>query len=174
MRLARQKAIIKRQDYLAVYDLKNERVWVQDPRGPDGKPGIAGVDDDNNGVIDDTGELGTAGSDDFNASDPNTWSPEFGTVQSLPDKAIIARITAGDGGLATGTEDPSSDGTDDYKYSDKEIGYHKFSPNSTVDDYTESGYSIKPTVWLKDERLVDFYKVELIPQTARAKIYSSW
>lgn len=33
--------------------------------GPDGAPGIAGHDDDGNGVIDDLGELGATGSDDF-------------------------------------------------------------------------------------------------------------
>lgn len=33
--------------------------------GPDGAPGIAGNDDDGNGVVDDLGELGATGSDDF-------------------------------------------------------------------------------------------------------------
>jgi len=33
--------------------------------GPDGAPGIAGIDDDGDGVVDDPGELGATGSDDF-------------------------------------------------------------------------------------------------------------
>jgi len=36
--------------------------------GPDGAPGIAGNDDDGNGAVDDLGELGATGSDDFVAA----------------------------------------------------------------------------------------------------------
>ncbi len=39
-------------------------VVVTGELGPDGKPGIAGVDDDGNGKIDDQSEIGAAGSDD--------------------------------------------------------------------------------------------------------------
>lgn len=48
-----------------------ERRWVWDPsatvfvdNGPDGQPGIAGVDDGNNGRVDDPSERGATGSDD--------------------------------------------------------------------------------------------------------------
>src|SRR5262249_40413437 len=33
--------------------------------GPDGRPGKAGIDDNADGVIDDAGEIGAPGSDDF-------------------------------------------------------------------------------------------------------------
>jgi hypothetical protein len=33
--------------------------------GPDGQPGVAGIDDNGNGIVDDTSELGATGSDDI-------------------------------------------------------------------------------------------------------------
>jgi prepilin-type N-terminal cleavage/methylation domain-containing protein len=54
------------EDILMTNVLKFD-IKVFDPAasfGPDGKPGVAGVDDDNNGTIDDMSELGWAGSDD--------------------------------------------------------------------------------------------------------------
>jgi hypothetical protein len=51
--------------------LSHLSLWVWDPTvpvyvtaGPDGQPGIAGIDDDGDGVIDDLGELGASHSDD--------------------------------------------------------------------------------------------------------------
>lgn len=141
MRLARRKAVTERTDYLAIYDLKNEKVWTQDPNGPDGIKGTA---------------------DDFDASDPNTWNPDFGTEQALPDMAIIARVKAGTGGQASnpGTPDPNP-----MDAADTGTAYHKFSPKSTV---------TAGSVWLKDEGLKNFYKVTLKSPTARARIYDSW
>jgi len=50
--------------------------------GPDGEPGVAGVDDDDNGTTDDASELGWAGSDDFfgypyggDETNPLNWLP---------------------------------------------------------------------------------------------------
>ena len=131
MRLARRKAVTEREDYLAVYDLENEKVWVQS----------------------------------YSIYVNSGLNPDFGTEQALPDRAIIARVKApvlGQG--ATGTGDPITT-TDDYADSGYSIGYHKFSPKSTV---------TAGSVWLKDEGLVNFYKVTNISTTARAKIYSSW
>ncbi len=47
---------------IGVWDA-NASVYVT--AGPDGAPGIAGHDDDGNAVVDDLGELGATGSDDF-------------------------------------------------------------------------------------------------------------
>ncbi|HBJ39024.1 MAG TPA: hypothetical protein DDZ51_30615 [Planctomycetaceae bacterium] len=43
----------------------DQAVPVYVTAGPDGAPGIAGTDDDGSGVVDDLGELGATGSDDF-------------------------------------------------------------------------------------------------------------
>jgi hypothetical protein len=54
------------EDVLMTNVLKFD-IKVFDPAassGPDGFPGVAGIDDDNNGTIDDNSELGWAGSDD--------------------------------------------------------------------------------------------------------------
>lgn len=127
MRLARQKAVIEREDYLAVYDCNNETIWVQS----------------------------------YSTYITSGKNPDSGTEQTLPDKAIIARVKAGPGGQ------PSNPGTPDPVPADTDTGtaYHKFSPKSTV----TSG-----SVWLKDEGLKNFYRVTTISTTARAKIYSSW
>ncbi len=135
MRLARQKAVTERKDYLAVYDLKNEKVWTQS----------------------------------YSAYSSYGVKPDFGTEQSLPERAIIARVTgAGIGQGSTGIGAltlPADAAKDDYAESGYSIGYHKFSPRSTVG---------AGSVWLKDEGLKNFYKVTNISTTARAKIYSSW
>jgi hypothetical protein len=47
---------------IAIWD-PNVAVYLT--AGPDGAPGVAGHDDDGDGVIDNLGELGTTGSDDF-------------------------------------------------------------------------------------------------------------
>ncbi len=136
MRLARRKAVTERTNYLAVYDLENEKVWVQS----------------------------------YSSYSSYGIRPDFGTEQSLPDRAIIARVTSGTGGQATGigkdsgwdmsidTEDPDGG----HGANGNSIGYHRFSPKSTV---------IAGSVWLKDEKLESFYSVSLTSPTARARIW---
>jgi type II secretory pathway pseudopilin PulG len=59
--------------------------------GPDGRPGFAGVDDNGNGVVDDTGEMGFAGSDDILAMGPDR-KPGFAGVDDDGD-GIVDNIT---------------------------------------------------------------------------------
>lgn len=128
MRIAHSKAVALKINYVVVFDNQEPpdtqaRVWVQDPRGPDGKPGIADVDDNSDGIIDNTSEMGTAGSDDFNPDDPSTWNPVFGTERRLSKRVQIAGLS------------PSSwwSGTADYKEIDDPmmVGYMTFYWNGT-------------------------------------------
>lgn len=68
-------------------------VWVWDAQvpvyvtaGADGAPGIAGVDDDRDGVIDDLGELGASGSDD------RVVAPGDAGYEEAAAGEIIARV----------------------------------------------------------------------------------
>lgn len=76
--------------------------------------------------------------------DASGKNPDAGTEQSLPDKVIVAEVTAG--------------GTDTHKH-------HTFTPKST---------STSGSVKLKDEKEKIKYSVRLESATARARIYSYW
>ena len=53
--------------------------------GPDGLPGVAGTDDDGNGVTDDAWEIGWQGSDDYRALNPiNIASPAVASDPNTP------------------------------------------------------------------------------------------
>ena len=53
--------------------------------GPDGQPGVAGTDDDGNGVTDDAWEIGWPGSDDYRALNPiNIASPAVASDPNTP------------------------------------------------------------------------------------------
>jgi len=64
--------------------------------GPDGQPGVANVDDDNDGIIDeknDNSEVGFAGSDDVdldldNDDVPNAWEPDTIEGQARDEETI--------------------------------------------------------------------------------------
>ena len=53
--------------------------------GPDGQPGVAGSDDDSNGLVDDAWEIGWPGSDDYRALNPiNTAIPAVASDPNTP------------------------------------------------------------------------------------------
>src|SRR5690606_10202356 len=78
--------------------------------GPDGLPGIAGIDDDGNGSIDDLAELGATGSDD------RVVAPgQDGYVQAAGGKILARLINRGallplDSEMQLPTQRPARDG----------------------------------------------------------------
>ena len=156
MRIAHSKAVARKTNYLVVFDNQEPpdtqaRVWVQDPRGPDGKPGIAGVDDDSDGIIDNTSEMGTAGSDDFNPDDPSTWKVVFGTERRLSKRVQIAGLS-----LSWGTW------TDYQLIGDPmEVGYMTFYWN---------GKAIPMTVQVWDSTPQPKYKYSLTVQYSTSRV----
>ncbi len=158
MRMAHSKAMTLRTNYYVVYDATNKIVWVQDLRGPDGKPGVKNVDDDNNGVVDETGELGWAGSDDFNINDPNTWNPLFGSERKLSRRVEIDSVNV---------EPEDYGGKSDYQTvtGGSGIGYLPFRWNGT---------SVSGSVRLQDSRGNNQYSVTVMYTTSRIRLYSFW
>ena len=69
--------------------------------GPDGRPGVATVDDDGNGMVDDVGELGFLGSDDRNGLlDAIEWYA--GAFSGSGDRGLYQPVDPGpDGTLGT-------------------------------------------------------------------------
>jgi len=74
-------------------DFRHLTIGVWDPDalvyvtgGPDNQPGLAGIDDDQNGIIDDLSELGTTLSDD------QIVSPDHPDYQDAADAKVVARI----------------------------------------------------------------------------------
>jgi hypothetical protein len=75
--------------------------------GPDGRPGVAGVDDDGNGVTDDMSELGAPGSDDRNGVlNAHEWYA--GAFSGSGDRGLYQPVDPGPDGIV-GTSDDCFD-----------------------------------------------------------------
>ena len=86
------------------YDTGADRLYDwQEPGalGPDEGPGVAGVDDDLNGIADDIGEFLSAGSDDLPDPHGDNFDREHNPAGTEGDGVFQAVVLAGFGGLIT-------------------------------------------------------------------------
>jgi hypothetical protein len=111
--------------------------------GPDGKPGIAGVDDDGYNGVDDQNELGWPGSDDGDFRDIGhigTTGFYSSNPRNIPITMLYNGLTAA-GGTASGTKYPAAGAT---IYNNPAAALNRYDTwNSTI-DFNADGFSDPP------------------------------
>ena len=97
------------------HDTGTDRLWSYQEAGAlglDGRPGIAGVDDDRDGAIDDVGEYLAPGSDDVRDPAGDDWS--FSNPAGTEGDGVWQRIQlAGFGSFLQGSRRYASGGVDE-------------------------------------------------------------